>query len=30
MEMAFFVIKSKNAKEAFDGYFNLLWKKAEP
>lgn len=29
-EMTFFVIKSKNAKEAFDAYFNLLWKTAKP
>lgn len=25
-EMTFFVLKSKSAKEAFDSYFNLLWK----
>lgn len=29
-EMTFFVIKSKSAKEAFDAYFNLLWKTAKP
>lgn len=28
-EMTFFVIKSKSAKEAFDMYFNLLWKTAK-
>jgi len=27
-EMTFFVLKSKSAKEAFDSYFNLLWKTA--
>jgi len=27
-EMTFFVLKSKSAKEAFDAYFKLLWKKA--
>lgn len=29
-EMTFFVIKSKSAKEAFDAYFNILWKTAKP
>lgn len=29
-EMTFFVLKSKSAKEAFDSYFNLLWKTATP
>lgn len=29
-EMTFFVLKSKSAKEAFDSYFNLLWKTAKP
>ena len=29
-EMTFFVIKSRSAKEAFDAYFNLLWKTAKP
>jgi len=28
-EMTFFVLKSKNAKEAFDAYFKLLWKTAK-
>lgn len=29
-EMTFFVLKSKSAKEAFDSYFNLLWKTGAP
>lgn len=28
-EMTFFVLKSKSAKEAFDSYFELLWKMAK-
>jgi hypothetical protein len=29
-EMTFFVLKSKSAKDAFDAYFNMLWKTAKP
>ena len=29
-EMTFFVLKSKSAKEAFEAYFQLLWKTANP